>query len=179
MAGGGFPLRAQEMRTDVIAVEPPRAALTGRVLQKDGVTPVPGARLELESVLDGQVYSDRSSRSGRYKTKLTVGQYRLRITRLHEIYVSPSLYRVPAGGTVEVDFLLLRDFEPSPDDPPPSADATGPAGANGLPGPPREPAVVGSVVDMVRSSEPERRVGRWIEVLGFLGSLLAVGLAAN
>ncbi|MFQ5845106.1 MAG: carboxypeptidase-like regulatory domain-containing protein [Planctomycetota bacterium] len=169
--------RAAQAASELEAVPAPRALLAGRVLLKDGVTPVRGADLVLTGEGDGSAHRTRSGRSGRYRVRLPAGRYTLRIQRRLEIFTSPSLYQLPAGGRLEVDFLLLPDFEPEQGGPEDGTAAEPPAGSRG-PAPRLESArVVGSVVDMIRSSG-KKRTGRWGEALGFIGSILAVALAA-
>jgi len=155
---------------DVVAVPPPVTVLTGHVMQKDGITPVTGAEVVLTGLLDDTPLKTRSGRSGRYRLRLPAGQYRLQIHRQMEIYKAPSLFRVPAGEPSEIDLLLLPDFEKP-------TGASSPLAAGPDPTP-ESPQVVGSVVDMVRA-HAARRWNRWAEVLGFLGSLLAVAAAAD
>src|SRR5262245_45459103 len=177
--GGTAPFAATKgdpaMAPGVVAVVPPETVVAGRVVMKDGVTPISGAELQMTGDVDDTLHASRSDRSGRFKIRLPAGRYQLRIVRQREIYKAPSVYRVPAGGRVDIDFLLLRDFEPAgpadpPGDPPPSIGRG--------PDPLAQPAIVGSVVDMVHSST-RHPISRWAEALGFLGSLLVVGLAGR
>jgi len=156
-----------------VAVPPPTGLMAGRVYLKDGITGVPGADLSFSSPVYGSVVKIRTGRDGRFKVRLAVGAYTLTIARRLDIYESSSTYIVPSRGRVRVDFLLLPDVERAP--PPPPARASGDIG----PDPRRtEPAVVGTVIDMMTS--PDRAWSRrWKEALGFLGSVLAVGLAAH
>ena len=171
--GAGSPPAQTTASPDVVAVVPPTAVLIGRVMLKDGVTPVARAEILMTGAVDDEPRLARSNRSGRFKIHLPAGHYSLQITRRMEIYQAHDVYRVPGGGRLDIDFLLLPDFEKGPG----AADVRPPVGRGPDPVP-TSPAVVGSVVDMVRS-HTTRRLGRWAEALGFLGSLLAVGLAAD
>jgi len=154
------------------AVVPPRSVMAGQVYLKDGVTTVPRVELALTSSLDGEVHKTRAGRRGRFELSLPIGQYSLRISRGLELFESPSVYHVFGGRRMEIDFLLVPDFEKRGDQRPPIAERAGPDPR------PAAPVVVGSVVDMVRSTELRRRA-RWMEALGFLGSVLAVAIAAQ
>ena len=169
----------------LVAIVPPLTALDGRVLAKDGVTPVAQAEVRLTGAVDHEPRVARSDRAGRFKVRLPAGRYTLTITRGMEIYEARSVYTVPAGGRVDIDFLLLPDFEkadgPSAKRPAITrrpANTQGPAIMRGPEPRPETPVVVGSVVDIMRS-HTKRRVGRWGEALGFVASLLAVALAAH
>jgi len=161
---------------DVVAVPPPLVVMSGHVMMKDGITPVVGAELVLTGALDGDPRSARSGRSGSYKLKAPAGKYRLQITRKMEIYKAPAVFRMPASGRIQVDLLLLPDFEP--DTAVGSRPAERPSITAGPDPLPTSPVVVGSVVDMVHSKSA-RRWSRWAEALGFLGGLLAVAVAAD
>lgn len=167
--GGGGP---PEVRKDVVAVVAPTGTLEGRVLEKDGITPLPGVELSLRSVSSGMQYGSSAARGGRFKMRVPIGVYSLRIRRGNEIYESPSVYSISAGSRLDIDFLLLRYFEPA--DPP----------ADGVV--PRNPdagteasAVVGSVVDMLVPEKKLHRGHHWGEWLGLIGSILAVALASQ
>ncbi|HZI94930.1 MAG TPA: carboxypeptidase-like regulatory domain-containing protein [Patescibacteria group bacterium] len=162
----------------LIAIVPPLTALDGRVLTKDGVTPVSRAEVRLIGAVDHEPRLAFSDRAGRFKVRLPAGRYTLTITRGMEIYEARSVYTVPAGGRVGIDFLLLPDFEKpgGPAASPPAAQD--PAIIRGPDPRPDAPVVVGSVVDIMRT-HTKRRLGRWGEALGFIASLLAVALAAN
>jgi len=162
----------------LVAVVPPLTALDGRVLMKDGVTPVSRAEVRLIGAVDHEPRVAQSDRAGRFKVRLPAGRYKLTIIRGMEIYEARSVYTVPAGGRVGIDFLLLPDFEkPGGQAAPPKAEQ--PSAITQGPDPrPDYPVVVGSVVDIMRS-HTKRRIGHWGEALGFVASLLAVALAAN
>jgi hypothetical protein len=162
----------------LVAVVPPLTALDGRVLMKDGVTPVSRAEVRLIGAVDHEPRVTLSDRAGRFKIRLPAGRHKLTITRGMEIYEARSVYTVPAGGRIGIDFLLLPDFEkPDGHAAPPKAEQ--PSAITQGPDPrPDNPVVVGSVVDIVRS-HTKRRIGHWGEALGFVASLLAVALAAN
>ncbi len=172
---GAFPVSpsSAQIAGDVEAVEPPSVILKGRVLRKDGVIPVERAQLVLTNRLDGSVHTIVSGRRGRYKISLPVGQYSLAISEKRmERYESPSVYRVLGAKRIAIDFLLLRDYDKTEK----SGDLH--AGAR-LPEPlPEEMTVVGTVVDMIHVPEQRGRMG-WRETLGFIGSVLAVALAAD
>lgn len=155
------------------AVEPPTSVMTGRVLMKDGVTPVSRAEVVLTAELDGRTFTARSGRRGDYKVTLPIGQYRLRIGRRMELFESTSTYQVSAGARLNIDLLLLPNFEK------PAAQGSLSAGASrGPDAQPEAPVVVGTVVDLVRRSDG-RLSRRWVEALAFIGSVLAVAVAAQ
>jgi hypothetical protein len=170
--GPSASARSREAKLQLEAVEPPRSLMAGRVYLKDGVTAVPRVELSLTSSLDGSVRKARAGRRGRFEVSLPIGQYSLRISRGLEVFESPSVYHVSGGHRMQIDFLLVPDFEKSDDQRPLIATRAGPD--------PRAaaPVVVGSVVDMVHSTAP-RRQRRWLEALGFLGSVLAIAIAAQ
>lgn len=157
------------------AAEPPAermAVLAGRVLMKDGVTPVRQAELVLTDANGEARFRDRTARGGRYKVRLPVGTYRLQIVRGSDVYTSPSVFRISDGVRNQIDFLIVRDFEnaASPNDPTRSI-KRGPDPPTGL-------MEVGTVVDVVHEKSASRW-RRWAETLGFIGSLLLVSLAAG
>lgn len=159
-----------EVASELEAIEAPRIVIKGRVVRKDGITGVERANLRMTSSTHGIVETARSGRGGKFKIRVPAGEYRLVISRSSEIYESPSAYRIVPGGNLSIDFLLLRDFEEGP------ARSAPPIGSG--PAPRREPAVVGSVVDVIRETSGSRK-NRWREALAFLGSLLAVAVAAD
>ena len=163
------PVRAVEVASELEAIEAPRVVIKGRVLLRDGVTAVERADLRMTSSAHGITETARSGRGGRFTLRLPAGEYRLVISRSSDIYESPSVYRVVPGGDLSIDFLLLRDFDDV-------AGSRRPLDSG--PAPRREPAVVGSVVDVMRDTEGKRR-HRWREALAFLGSILAVAAAAD
>ena len=149
------------------------AVLTGRVLLKDGVTPVSGAGLVLTEAAGDARFQEKAGRGGRYKIRLPVGNYTLRIARGMDLYTSPSVYRVSAGLRNEIDFLVIPDFEEPTD----SRDPNNPARRG--PDPARAgPLEVGTIADVVHEHSAGRW-RRWAETLGFIGSLLFVALAAG
>jgi hypothetical protein len=167
----GQPPPVPEEVTGMVAVPLPFTRMTGRVLQKDGVTPVRDAEVRLTSLLDGTLHTTRSRKDGRYRVDLPLGRYRLSIERRMEVFTSPSHYIIPWGTPVAMDFLLLPDFEEGAKPAAPSA--------RDLPAPVAEAErVVGSIVDMAPAARP-RRSWRWAETLGFLGTALAVAIAAD
>ncbi len=170
--GPSASARPREAELQLEAVEPPRSLLAGRVYLKDGVTTVRRAELTLTSSLDGAVWKARAGRRGRFEVSLPIGQYSLRISRGLEVFESPAVYHVAGGHRMQIDFLLVPDFEKSDDQRPLIAVRAGPDPR------PAAPVVVGSVVDMVHSSAP-RRQGRWLEALGVLGRVLAIAIAAQ
>jgi hypothetical protein len=154
-------------------VEPPAAALTGRVLLKDGVTPVAGAELLLSGPDEGEQHVARTNRRGRFKLRLPVGEYLLRIARGTDLYRAPSSYRVSPGVRNEIDFLLLPDFESEKDvGPEPFSPRRRPDPHS------TAPVEVGTVVDVVHAANGGW-ARRWAGFLGFVGSLIAVALAAD
>jgi len=167
------PEEAPRFAAEVMAVPPPTGMMTGRVLMKDGLTGVMGAVVSFTSPVYGTVERVTTGRDGKFRARLPVGPYTLSIARRLDVYESATEYRVPGGERVEIDFLLLRDVERVPE--PPAARS----GRDVGPDPRRtEPQVVGTVIDMVRPAD--RALGRrWAEALGFLGSVLAVALAAH
>ncbi len=177
LLAGGSPAAAPDdapgVATEVVAVPPPTGVLSGRVFLKDGITGVPGADLSFSSPVYGTVEKVRTARDGRFKLRLPVGEYTLKIARRLDVYESVSVFTIPGHGRIGVDFLLLPDMERAP--PVASARAAGDIG----PDPRRtEPVVIGTVVDMMRP--PDRAWSRrWAEALGFFGSVLAVALAAH
>jgi hypothetical protein len=180
-AGGGrrpkmvaIPLSELAKENEMIAVVPRETLLAGRVLLKDGVTPVSGAEVSMQGVVEDAPRLARSDRAGGFQLKLPAGRYALRIARRMEIYEARTVYRVPAAGRVEIDFLLLPDFEKGPGEP-----ARRPSVSSGPDPRPSGPAVVGSVVDMMRSKRPHHSMGPWAERLGYIASFLAVALAAR
>lgn len=171
------PARPQEgaLVTDVVsgmqAVPVPAVRMSGRVLEKDGVTPVREAELRLTNMLDGSLSTARSRKDGRYRLELPLGRYSLAIERRMEVFASPSRYTVPFGAPLTMDFLLLPDFE--------TAGAAAPKTARDLPDPrPEQERVVGSVVDMAPTAKA-RKPWHWAETLGFLGTAIAVAIAGN
>ena len=177
--GQGQAAEQPQTRADIVAVVSPMVRLRGRVLQKDGVTPVYNAAMVLSSKLDGSEHRVVSDTDGMFEIKLPVGQYTLRISRWKEIYESPSVYSIPAVKRLDVDFLLLRHFEPeaAPDK---EGEQNEAIAERYLPGPKTQPEVVGTIIDVVKQSTAaggKRR--RWGEVLGFVGGLLLVGIAAS
>ena len=182
---------------DVVAIPPPVTVMVGRVMMKDGVTPVAGAEVRMTGAVDGEPRVAQSNRAGRFKLRLPAGGYRMQITRRMEIYKAAAVFRVPSGGRLDIDLLLLPDFEKSPGTPagvPTGAPAAAHAPAQSSarapeqteapkvssgPDPqPTSPSVVGSIVDMIHPHS-NRRWSRWAEVLGFIGSLLAVAIVAD
>ena len=154
-------------------VLPQMAVLSGRVLLKDGVTPVQGAGLVLTGVAEDAQFQEKSGRGGRYKIHLPVGNYRLQIVRGMDVYTSPSVYRVSAGVRNQIDFMIIPDFEKSPgSDQPDKSAKRGPDPA------PAGPVEVGTIVDAVHE-HAAGRWRRWAETLGFIGSVLFVALAAG
>lgn len=166
--------RPDEPGSPVAETSPPQmAVLSGRVLLKDGVTPLPGAGLVLAGAAGGAQFQEKSTRGGRYKIRLPVGNYSLRIIRGTDIYTSPSVYRVSAGVRNEIDFLVIPDFEkPRGSEDPNSSARRGPDPARA------GPAEVGTIVDVVHE-HAAGRWRRWSETLGFIGSLIFVALAAG
>lgn len=174
---GVAPARAAGAQAEEwVAVPAPRVVMTGTVLMKDGVTPV-RSELLLTGLHDGETYRAGAGRKGRYKVKVPIGQYRLQIRKGMELYTSPSVYRLPAGQALGMDFLILPDFEKDNGEA-----AAAPFSSKGLPAPRVEqPRPMGTVVDLAPEAGRRRakRSWRWAETLGFLGTVLAVGLAAN
>jgi len=176
------------VRKDVIGVVPPTGRIAGHVLSKDGVTMLSGAELILDHSVFGSQHRVVSDSSGSFDIELPIGQYELTIQRKDEIFESPSSYSVARRGTLPVDFILLRDFEDQPADPPTGKGSTSGGDVSRqdgatlaedqwLPEPHRQPEVVGSVVDLVapNQDEPERsRRKNGAETVGFLGSILAI-----
>lgn len=160
----------REVVSELEAIEAPRIVIKGRVLRRDGITGVERATVRMTSTIHGIVETARSGRGGKFKIRVPAGEYELVISRSSEIYESPSTYRIVPGRDLAIDFLLLRDFEGVP------ARSAPPIGSG--PAPRREPAVVGSVVDVMRETSGNRK-HRWREALAFLGSLLAVAVAAD
>lgn len=170
----------EQLRQDVIAVPAPMGRVKGRVLEKDGVTPVSRADLLFTGIHTGLEHHGFAHNSGRFSLELPLGEYSLKIRRRFEIYESPSVYKIPPYAQIPIDFLLLRNFEPAG-----SAESRvdgvvpGPGPGPG-PDPRRDSAeVVGSVVDMPAPVEGSHRHHHWAEVLGFIGSLIAVVLASG
>ena len=159
--------------TDRVAVPIPTVLVSGRVLMKDGVTPVKDAELVFTGMVDEERRVARSQRSGKYKIGLPLGQHALQIDHRMEIYRSPSTYRIVVGKGLEIDFLLVPDFEESENGVP--EPATRRRGPDPLP---EAPIAKGTVVDMVQSSGDGGRRG-WRELLGFLGGILAVAVASD
>ena len=89
---------APQTASDFVGVVPPTTVLAGRVLMKDGVTPVRSANVLLTGALDDAAHRARSDRAGRFRIKVPAGQYALQIERQMEIYEARSTYRVPAGA---------------------------------------------------------------------------------
>jgi hypothetical protein len=165
------PAPPTEVVSGLEAVPAPTTRLTGRVLQKDGLTPVRDAELRLTNLLDGTLHTARSRKDGRYRVELPLGTYGLSIERRMEVFTSPSHYVIPWGTPVAMDFLLLPDFE---EEAPPGAPTM-----RNLPVPvPDKERVVGSIVDMAPSARA-RRSWRWAETLGFLGTALVIAVAAD
>ena len=175
------------VRKDIIGVVPPTGRIAGRVLSKDGVTILSGAELILDHNVFGSQHRVVTDSSGNFDIELPIGQYELAIQRRDEIFESPSSYSVARRGTLPVDFILLRDFEEQPADPPTGKGSTSGGDVSRqdgavaedrwLPEPHRQPEVVGSVVDLVAPNEdgPERsRRKNGAETAGFLGSILAI-----
>ena len=162
----------------LVAIAPPLTALDGTVLMKDGVTAVSRAEVRLIGAVDHEPRVALSDRAGRFKVRLPAGRYNMSITRGMETYEARSVYTVPAGGRVGIDFLLLPDFEKPGAHPASQKEKQDPTITQGPDPRPDTPVVVGSVVDIMRS-HTKRRIGRWGEALGFMASLLAVALAAN
>ncbi|HEY3175379.1 MAG TPA: carboxypeptidase-like regulatory domain-containing protein [Candidatus Polarisedimenticolia bacterium] len=151
----------------------PTAVIAGRVLLKDGVTPVADAEILLSGQDEGEEHVVRTGRRGRYRMHLPAGEYLLKITRGTDLYRAPSSYRVSAGIRNRVDFLLLPDFEPRKES---TDDRTSfRRGPDPRPGSPVE---VGTVVDIVHAAGGGR-LRRWAEILGFAGSLIAVAIASH
>lgn len=177
LLAAAFPTGAAggEVATEVIAIEAPKITLAGRVLEKDGVTPVPGAEVSLTSRLDGEEHRQRAGRNGRFRARVPAGEYDLKIQKRLDIFTATSTYMLRGGERIRIDFLLLPDFEaPSRAGSPPP----GPAQRRRGPDERRTAAaVVGTVVDITREQD-RPRAGRWFETLGFIGSVLAVALAA-
>ena len=149
------------------------AVLSGRVLLKDGITPLAGAGLVLTEAAGDARFQEKAGRGGHYKIRLPVGTYTLRITRGTDLYTSPSVYRVSAGVRNQIDFLVIPDFETPPGSEEPNNSARrGPDPARA------GPAEVGTIVDVVHE-HAAGRWRRWAETLGFIGSLLFVALAAG
>ena len=176
------------VRKDIIGVVPPTGRIAGRVLSKDGVTMLSGAELILDHSVFGSQHRVVTDSSGNFEIELPIGQYELAIQRRDEIFESPSSYSVARRGTLPVDFILLRDFEEQPADPPTGKESTSGGDVSRqndatlaedrwLPEPHRQPEVVGSVVDLVapNQDDPERsRRKNGAETAGFLGSILAI-----
>jgi len=187
-AGAAAGATAAIVRKDIIGVVPPTGRIAGRVLSKDGVTILSGAELILDHNVFGSQHRVVTDSSGTFDIELPIGQYELAIQRRDEIFESPSSYSVARRGTLPVDFILLRDFEEQPAEPPTGKGSTsggdvsrqdGAALAEDrwLPEPHRQPEVVGSVVDLVAPNQdgPERsRRKNGAETVGFLGSILAI-----
>lgn len=176
---GVQPAGREEDRAAMVAVVPPTTVIKGRVLMKDGVTPVRGARVVMTGRVDGEARSARTDGRGRFKVRMPAGEYRLEISERMEVYRGSDVYRVPALGRMEIDFLLLPDYEPAP--PSRRAEpADGRLPTRRGPDPRAEtPVVVGTVVDILHAPGERVRSRRWAELLGFLGSILAVAIATD
>jgi hypothetical protein len=134
---------------------------------------VAGAELLLSGPEEGDQHVGRTNRRGRFKLRLPAGEYLLRIARGKDLYRAPSSYRVSAGVRNEIDFLLLPDFESRRDGgPEPFSLRRGPDPHATV------PVEVGTVVDVVHAANGGW-LRRWAGVLGFVGSLIAVTIAAD
>ena len=153
-------------------------SIAGRVLLKDGVTPVAGADLLLTESGGQTQFQGSSSRSGRYKVRLPVGSYNLRIVQGADYFTSPAVYRVSAGVRNQIDFLVIPDFEKPAGADVKASDAATHAEKRGPDPAPAGLTEVGTIVDMVHE-QSSSRWHRWAETLGFIGSLLLVSLAAG
>jgi len=173
------PTPAQEPRaekkTAYMAIPLSDTLIVGRVLAKDGLTAVRDAEVSMARASDTEAKRALTDRRGRFRLRLPAGGYQLQISRRMQVFKAPAVYQVPAVGSVEIDFLLLPDFETEA-----SADGvTAPRTAARGPDPrPEAPAVVGSVVDMIHPAE-SKGWPRWRSALGFFGAFFVVALAAD